>query len=81
MKINLVTDWRQSWRWASVRLSWAVGLIPTLIAAYPNEAAEAFRALSGTVRDYPIAAVALSVIAVAIPWVARIITLKKGAGQ
>jgi hypothetical protein len=74
LRDRLVADWRHSWRFLSVQLSWAAGALSSaIIAAAPGLAIDVLKA------PLPVrlaAAVAVAAAIIVLPWLARI--LKQG---
>lgn len=78
MKLQLVEDWRRSWRWATVWLAWAAGGIASLLVAYPDE----LKALVAYVpeRWRPLASLATAIAVGGLPWLARVTRRKPADG-
>jgi hypothetical protein len=71
MKLHLVDDWRQSWRWLSVQLSWGAGaLSAAIIAAAPGLA---FAVLTAPLWQRLVVGGAVAAAIIVLPWLARIL--------
>ncbi|MBT0667035.1 hypothetical protein HT136_01465 [Novosphingobium profundi] len=78
-RIHLVEDWRNSWRWASVRLSWLAGV---LAFALMNMPARDIMAIADMIPPQwrPFARLVLSLLIAGAPHLARIVK-KSGKGD
>lgn len=73
-RLELVDDWRRSWRWASVRLAALFGVIAGFLTAYPT-------VLQGLVAYVPaqwrpLASIAFALVAFVVPTLARLLKKK-----
>jgi hypothetical protein len=70
MKLELVDDWRRSWRWASVRLGWFAALVGGFLTAYPDQ----LKGLVAYVPDQwrPLASLGVAVLIGGVPWLLRV---------
>lgn len=72
MKLRLVENWRQSWRWASVQLAALVAVLAGIMTANPGLLLGLIQFLpSGTMRT--VAAVGVSIVVFVIPTISRLI--------
>lgn len=72
MKLRLVENWRQSWRWASVQLAALVALLAGVMTANPGLLLGLIQFLpTGATRT--IAAIGVSIVVFVIPVISRLI--------
>ena len=76
MKLRLIPNWRESWRWSSVRLAWIFASAAAVLTASQTLAIGLLMILPSGPWRY-VAAGAVGLLGIGIPWLMRVTRIEK----